>query len=254
MENTQLLPISVCILTKNEESNLARTLPPLENRFEQVLVFDSGSTDKTIAMCRDSGAEVHSVQWEGFGTTRRKIFEAASQPWILWLDADEVLTESLIEEIADLFQDGAAEKKAYSINRMVNFDGRWIKHGEWFPDWVMRLFPADSWQMVELDVHESVKVSCPKDKLNGLIEHYSFKDWADLEARSEKYARLWAKQRAAIKPMKTSGLMISMRAGWRLVKGYLLRLGFLDGSYGWKIATSRAREVKMKYRFWKELG
>lgn len=252
MESSQL-PISVCILTKNEESNLARTLPPLKNRFQEILVFDSGSTDRTIEMCRDFGAEVHNVEWEGFGTTRRKLFETASQPWVLWLDADEVMSLPLLNEINDLFANGEPKKIAYLINRMVNFDGKWIKHGEWFPDWVLRLFPADCWKMLELDVHESVKVSCPMGKLTGIIEHYSFKDWADLEARSEKYAHLWAKQRAN-QTMNISALMVLMRAGWRLVKGFLLRLGFLDGLHGWKIALSRAREVKMKYKFWKELN
>ena len=162
------LPISVCILTLNEEENLVRTLPPLK-RFAEVLVFDSGSTDRSVQMCREAGAVIHEVPWEGFGTTRRKLFEAASQPWILWLDADEVITDELLDEISQLFANGEPGKKAYSINRMVYFEGKWIRHGEWFPDWVMRLFPADCWEMIELDVHESVKVSCPTGRLHQLI-------------------------------------------------------------------------------------
>ena len=183
------LPISVCILTLNEEENLLRTLAPLKGRFAEILVFDSGSTDRSIEMCEEAGATVHEVEWQGFGTTRRKLFEQASQPWILWLDADEVITEALFAEISDLFA-SQPEKKAYAINRMVFFEDKWIRHGEWFPDWVMRLYPSDSWEMVELDVHESVKVSCPTDQLQGLIEHYSFRDWEDLEKRSEKICKI----------------------------------------------------------------
>ncbi|MDF1755935.1 MAG: glycosyltransferase family 2 protein, partial [Verrucomicrobiales bacterium] len=246
---SQKLPISVCILTKNEEENLVRTLPPLD-RFAEILVFDSGSTDRSIEMCQEAGAVIHEVEWEGFGTTRRKLFEAASQPWILWLDADEVITAPLLEEITDLFQ-SPPEKIAYSINRIVYFEGKWIRHGEWFPDWVMRLFPADSWEMIELDVHESVKISCPKAKLNGLIEHYSFRDWEDLEKRSEKYAALWAGQRSRTQKKPPSNLSIAARSWVRFLKGYLLKRGFLDGTHGFKIAKSRAAEVRLKYGLWK---
>lgn len=249
---TKSLPISVCILTLNEEDNLPKTLAPL-CPFAEILVFDSGSTDRSIEMCKDAGAVVHEVQWEGFGTTRRKLFEKASQPWVLWLDADEVLTDALVEEIANLFQNGVEpQKKAFEINRMVYFEGKWIRNGEWFPDWVMRLFPADCWEMIELDVHESVKVSCPTDRLENLIEHYSFKDWDDLEKRSEKYAGLWAKQRSKSGKTPPSSLAISARAAMRFVKGFILKKGFLDGSHGFKIAVSRANEVKTKYRLWQQ--
>lgn len=253
MENDDTLPISVCILTKNEEVNLAKTLPPLANHFAEIVIFDSGSTDRTVEMCRTAGATVHDVEWQGFGTTRRKLFEAAKQPWILWLDADEVIRPDLIEEIHQLFADSKEpEKYAYWINRMVYFEDKWIRHGEWFPDWVMRLFPADCWKMIELDVHESVEVSCPEAKLKGLIEHYSFRDWQDLEDRSERYAKLWATQRANnTDKSPPSDLAIWARSWGRLFKGYLLKAGFLDGSHGWKIALSRAREVRMKYQFWK---
>ena len=258
---SQLLPISVCILTLNEEENLVRTLPPLKDRFAEVLIFDSGSTDHSIEMCREIGAVIHQVKWEGFGTTRRKLFEAASQQWILWLDADEVLTEELLDEISQLFADqnnNEPEKIAYQINRIVFFEGKWIRHGEWFPDWVMRLFPADSWEMIELDVHESVKVSCPTGKLQNLIEHYSFKDWEDLEKRSEKYAKLWAQQRVsgrnAIQKKPPSPVAVLFRSWGRIFKGVILKKGLLDGSHGIKIALSRANEVRMKYQFWRELS
>ncbi len=246
------LPISVCILTLNEEENLKRTLPPLK-RFAEVLVFDSGSSDRTIEMCREAGAIVHHVEWEGFGVTRRKLFEKASQSWILWLDADEVITEPLLEEITNLFR-SEPKKKAYEINRKVYMEGKWISHGEWFPDWVMRLFPADCWKMIELDVHESVQISCTSDRLRNLIEHYSFRDWEDLEKRSQKYAKLWAGQKSRTSKSPPSVPMITARAWVRFLKGYIFKKGFLDGNHGFRIAKSRANEVKMKYMFWRELA
>ena len=85
------LPVTACLLVKNEADRLARVLPAL-NLFKEVLVFDSGSEDDSVRMCRDAGARVEEVPWEGFGATRRKLFSAASSPWIFWIDADEVLT------------------------------------------------------------------------------------------------------------------------------------------------------------------
>ncbi len=248
---SQKLPVSVCLLTLNEEENLPRTLAKLD-RFAELLVFDSGSTDETVTICREAGARVCPTRWEGFGKTRRKLFEAASQPWILWLDADEVLTDELLAEISALFR-GQPEKRAYYINRIVRFDGRWIRHGEWFPDRVLRLFPADCWEMIELDVHESIRVDCPTSHLRHLMEHHSFRDWEDLEERSEHYARLWAGQR--VRSGRRPGIpLVSHARSWgRFFKGYLLKLGCLDGFTGLRIALSRAREVRMKYRFWREL-
>tara|TARA_Y100001934_G_C12339631_1_gene769481 strand:+ start:641 stop:1393 length:753 start_codon:yes stop_codon:yes gene_type:complete len=241
------LPVTACILVKNEADRLPRILPSLDI-FEEILVFDSGSEDQSVQMCLDAGARVEEVQWEGFGATRKKLFSAASSPWIFWIDADEVVTADLARELMDLFAGSEPEKRGYEVNRIVRFDGRWIRHGEWFPDWNLRLFRADSWSMEELAVHERVDLQGGKpDRLDGLLEHHTYRSWDDLRARSERYAALWAEQQSAAgrRPFFLEGVM---RACWKLFRAFVLRGGFMDGILGFKIAFANAFEVYLKYQ------
>ena len=129
---------TACILTKNEEDNLPKCLAPLRD-FEEIIVYDSGSTDKTVEVAQKFGATVIEGAWEGFGATRKKLFEAANQPWILWIDADEVAGEDLIGEIRNCVE---ADPKAdgYRINRISWIGGKRFRHGNWYPDWNLRLF------------------------------------------------------------------------------------------------------------------
>lgn len=242
------LPVTACLLVKNEADRLARALPPL-NLFEEVLVFDSGSEDESIRMCRDAGARVEEVPWEGFGATRRKLFSAASSKWIFWIDADEVLTPELSAELRELFAEGDPSATGYEINRIVRFEDRWIRHGEWSPDWNLRLFRADSWSMEEVAVHERVNLKGGKaGRLEGLLEHHTYRSWDDFRSRSERYALLWAEEKMASghRPFLFEGWM---RAAWKLFRAIFLRAGFLDGQLGVRIAWANACEVYLKYRW-----
>ena len=252
MSKKQLkLPISVCILVKNEESNLINSLPAL-SIFKEVLVYDSGSTDKSLEICEQFGAKVISGEWLGFSESRKKLFSEASQPWIFWLDADEVLTSELASELKSVFS-SEIKCQGFEINRMVFFLGKKIRHGEWFPDWNLRIFRADSWRMDDRDVHESVNLRGSRLRLSGLLEHYSYQDWNDRAQRMEHYSNLWAqmKQEQGSKTFSGEG---SIRALWRFFRAYILKFGFLDGLIGFKIAISVASEVALKYKKLHQLG
>lgn len=236
------MPISVCMLVLNEADRLVRSLSPL-GIFEEVLVLDSGSTDGSQKLCREAGAQVLEQAWKGFGETRKRLFEEAEQPWILWIDADEVVTETLAAELHALFEKGPS-CAAYEVNRMVCFEGQWVRHGEWFPDWNVRLFRREAWEMLPRAVHEAVKINGRVGHLQGLLEHHSYRDWDDQRRRSERYARLWAEQNAGRKIGPLAG---PSRALWRFFKGYVLKRGFLDGRLGFRIAVANAREVARKY-------
>ena len=244
------LPISVCILVLNEEDRLQRALPPLK-AFADIVVLDSGSTDQSIAMCETAGATVYKEAWEGFGPTRIKLFKKATQPWILWLDADEVVTPELVDELRSLFK---AEPNAdgYEINRIVYFEKRWIRHGDWFPDWNIRLFRANAWEMEPRAVHESLKLKGSCERLKGLLEHHSYRDWNDQRKRSKRYAMLWAKEHVQSK--QASRCDPITHAFYRFRKGLLFKKGFMDGIMGWKIAKANAHEVYLKYRYLRELN
>ena len=252
MSEKQLkLPISVCILVKNEESNLINSLPAL-SIFKEVLVYDSGSTDKSLEICEQFGAKVISGEWLGFSESRKKLFAEASQPWTFWLDADEVLTTELASELNTIFSN-EIKCQGFEINRLVCFYGSWIRHGEWFPDWNLRIFRSDSWRMDDRDVHESVNLRGSSVRLSGLLEHYSYQDWNDRAQRMEHYSNLWAqmKQEQGSKTFSGEG---SIRALWRFFRAYILKFGFLDGLIGFKIAISVASEVALKYKKLHQLG
>jgi len=239
------LPISVCILVKNEEENLRRSLPHL-SIFEEVLVYDSGSTDKSIEICKSFGTKVIRGEWLGFPKSRKKLFSLASQPWIFWLDADEVVTQNLSEELKVLFaQDIQAD--GFEINRMVFFLGKWIRHGEWFPDWNLRIFKSKDWQIVDQEVHESVHIPGKMIRLKAVLEHHSYRDWDDRRTRVEQYSNLWAKMKSSNGQTVAFGEEY-LRASWRFFRAFCLKGGFLDGLFGLKIAISIASEVILKYK------
>ena len=239
------MPISVCILVKNEEENLINSLPPL-SIFEEILVYDSGSTDQSTEICQNYGAKIIRGEWHGFSESRKKLFSQATMPWIFWLDADEVLTKELAEELKAEFSRGV-QASGFEINRMVFFQGKCIKHGEWFPDWNIRIFNSKEWQISGHEVHESVSVTGTVIRLNSLLEHHSYKNWEDRQARIEKYSDLWANMKLSDNRKVIYGEEY-LRAGWRLLRALILKGGFLDGLIGFKIAISIASETKLKYK------
>lgn len=232
------------MLVLNEADRLPRSLAPLK-AFAEVVILDSGSTDGSLDICARHGAVIHRGEWEGFGVMRRRLFDLASQPWIFWLDADEVVTNELLTELERINWD-APLFDAFEVNRIVRFEDRWIRHGDWFPDWNLRIFRRDGWSMEPRSVHESVNVTGSRGRIQGLLEHHTYRDWNDLARRSRRYARLWADEMAG-KGKRVSPLSPHAHAAWRLFRGFVLKRGFLDGILGWRIALANAREVFWKY-------
>lgn len=246
MNNSKKLPISVCILVKNEEHNLVNSLPPL-SIFKEILVYDSGSTDSSIELCKKYNAKIIKGEWLGFSQSRKKLFSQAVQPWIFWLDADEVVTPELVEELKVKFSRDI-QVSGFEINRMVFFLGKWIKHGEWYPDWNIRIFRSNNWEILDREVHESVHIRGKVTRLSSLLEHHSYKNWDDRKARVDKYSELWANMRMTDELRNLTYGEEYLRAGWRFFRSYFIKLGFMDGLIGLKIAISIAREVTIKYK------
>lgn len=246
---------SACILTLNEEDNLPRCLAQLTD-FEEVLVLDSGSTDRTVEIAKKAGARVLEQPWEGFGATRKKLFTEATQPWIFWIDADELATPELIGEIRNCVDDDP-KTDGYQINRITWIGRKRFRHGNWYPDWNLRFFRRIAWTMEERDVHESVKVPGVIGRFLSRMEHYSYRNWEERHTRSQRYAKLWASQ----------AFRDGRRATWfdqvghsfaSFLKGFVFKLGFLDGISGLRLALSNASEVADKYRrlrrAWEKFG
>lgn len=250
--NQHLLPISVCILCKNEEDRLEACLNALEG-FAEIIVMDTGSTDRSLEVIRRySNVTLVEEAWQGFAASRRSIFKKATQPWILWLDADEVVTPELRLEMQELFKSDPT-CDAFEINRIVYFENQWIKHGLWFPDWNLRLFRQGKWTMPEREVHESICVDGEKKRLKNLLWHYTYRNWDDQKARSLKYATLWAKQKEKEGKVVETHQAIT-HSCWTFFRAYVIKKGFLDGILGFKIACAVAQEVYQKYSLLHELN
>jgi len=243
---TPSLPITVCMMCLNEASRLPISLERI-NEFAEWIVLDTGSSDDTVEIARRHGATVRSITWAGFSETRRAHFLMATQPWILWLDADEVITAELVAELRALFQgDTPPPHAAYRINRIMHFEGQWIRFGDWYPDRVLRLFRADAWSISPRSVHESVEISGSIGRLRHELPHYSYRSWRDREERIVNYARLWARQEAS-QGRSCNSWEPAARAGWRFIRNYLIKGGIRGGRLGLRIALSCGRETWLKY-------
>ena len=181
-----------------------------------------------------------------FSETRKKLFTQASQPWIFWLDADEVITPELDKELKGInFESSTCE--GFEVNRKVFFENQWITHGEWFPDWNIRIFRFNSWKMESRDVHEGIILKGTSKRLNGLLEHHSYRDWNDRNLRMEKYSELWAQMKLKRRSQNLYG-----RGDFACNLAFLSKLhhkvGFLDGILGLKVSISIAKEVNLKYK------
>lgn len=239
--------ITAVIITKNEERNIGRCLASLQGVADEIIVLDSHSTDQTESICNQHAVRFIRQDWLGYSATKNLGNSLASHPYILSLDADEALSEDLTASILVLKPnlDGA-----YSFNRLAFYCGRPIRHGGWYPDEKIRLFPKGGAEWKGDFVHEELVPAngLTLGKLNGDLLHFTYYSTEEHIHRAKKYASL------AADAMRTKGkgrLGLALKAvfspGWRFFSMYLLKLGFLDGKSGWDIARITAKEVWWKY-------
>ena len=248
------MKISFCLITLNEEENLPRCLRSCAGLADEIIVLDSGSTDGTGRIARKFGARWQRQDWLGYVGQKNKVLSLARNPWVFSLDADEELSAELRDEIK-LFRriEPATDRGGFSMRRCVFYEGKWIRHGDWYPDRLVRLFRRDRARFVGGKVHERLEVDGRIVSLHGELYHYSFKDAADHWARCEKYARLWAETQH--EAGQNAGPLASYgHAAFRWLRGYIFRRGFLDGRQGWRIARFCAREVFLKHRLLREMS
>jgi len=245
--------ISFCLITFNEEENLPRCLSSCADLADEIVVLDSGSTDGTAKVARRFGAAFAHQDWLGYVGQKNKVLTLARHPWVFSLDADEELSAELRDEIR-LFKrvEPAGDRVGFSVPRCVFYEGRWIRHGDWYPDRLVRLFRREHGSFAGGKVHERLVIEGRIVALHGELYHYSFKDSADHWARCQKYARLWAESQREAGQTGSIGAPY-FHAAFRWLRGYVLRRGFLDGPPGWRIAIMSARETFLKYRLLREV-
>lgn len=247
------MKITLAIIAFNEEKNLPRCLASAATVADEILVLDSGSKDRTVETAKEYGARVEHQPWLGYVGQKNQLLQRANHPWILSLDADEALSPELLATLQQIKKtEPPADLSGYSMPRCVCYEGRWIRHGDWYPDRLTRLFRKDRAEFAGGKVHERLEISGTIYPLHEEIYHYSFADAQDHWNRCVKYAHLWAE--SAHEQGKRGGTFRgAARGSYRFFRAFVLKRGFLEGGLGLRIARFSAREVFLKYKLLGEM-
>src|ERR1035437_3038265 len=219
---------SVVIITKNAATQIAACLDSASFA-DEMLVVDSASSDGTAELAAQRGARVVQQEWLGFGRQKQFAVEAARHDWVLCLDADERVSEPLRAGILAALAAPAAQ--AYAMPRCNRFMGRWLRHGEGYPDWSLRLFDRRHARWSDDPVHEKVLTDAPVARIKGDLLHDSAETLNTYLAKQNRYTGMQAE--ALFKAGERAGVVqLLLSPALRFVKFYFLRLGFLDGTAG----------------------
>ncbi len=238
------MKISATIITYNEERNIARALESLRCA-DEVVVVDSGSSDRTVEIAEKLGARVIDSPWPGYAKQKNLAAERAANDWILSIDADESLSEALEAEIWRLKKNGP-DCDAYTMPRLARYLGRWIHHSGWYPDRKVRLYDRRKAEWVGDYVHESVRVTGKVGHLDANLLHFTCESLSEHLKTMDRYTTLAAEQLLASKQSVTWGRLI-FEPPWTFFRTYFLKLGFLDGVEGLAIANMAAVYNFVKY-------
>jgi glycosyltransferase involved in cell wall biosynthesis len=236
--------ISAILITLNEEKNLGECLESVAFCSEKI-VIDGGSTDRTVEIAYQYHCHVITqTKWYGFGLQKQMALDAASSEWVLSIDADERITPALAQEIQQAIRSGQAD--GYFIKRQSQFLGKWMRHGGWYPDRVLRLAKRESARFDPIPIHEKMLVSGPIAELNHPMLHYSYRSVEDVLTKQKTYALAGAAKKSGAGV--SGGVAIALlRSGWTFVRLYGVQLGFLDGRQGLVAALAKSQETFWKY-------
>jgi glycosyltransferase involved in cell wall biosynthesis len=239
--------LSVTIITYNEEANVRRTLESIKWA-DEIVVVDSGSTDRTSEICREYTGRVFHQDWLGFARQKNFAIDKTEGDWILSLDADEPIEPALADEIRGIIS-SPGSFDGYRIPRKTFFLGKQIKHGGWYPDYNLRLFRRGKGRFEERAVHEAIRVSGSVGKTLHAIEHYAYHDLASYLTSINKYSSLAVDVMGekGISKLKASWMNILFRPVFTFVLKYIFRLGFLDGKHGLVLNLFHSYYVFAKY-------
>jgi len=240
--------LSVIIITLNEESNIARAIKSASFA-DQIIVVDSHSTDQTTAIAKQMGAEVFSEAFRGYGQQKNYAVSKCSHQWIFWLDADEEVDSQLAQSINKAIQ--SDDSNFYSLNRKTQFVDKWIQHGGWYPDHIIRLFKKSQGRFSEPQVHEKIVDLNDRQpsskKLEGHLLHYSFPTIQSQILTNSKYAALGAKHLLEKMPHGPSMFSLYIKPIGKFLECFFWKRGFLDGIHGFIIAINSAHGMFQKY-------
>lgn len=237
--------LSVITLAYNEEHNIAECLASVRWA-DEIIVVDSGSTDRTVELARQYTDRVLTVEWKGYGATKNLALQHARGEWILWLDADERVPDELACEMREAIRSNDGTIAGYSMPRRAYFLGRWIKHCGWYPGRVTRLFRKSKARFTESNVHEQVVVDGAIAELKHDLLHYTDPNLHHYFQKFNRYTTLAAADLQAA-GKKFSLFDILVRPAFLFFKMYVLKRGFLDGMQGFILCVVSSAYVFTKY-------
>ena len=241
-----MIKLSVVIITFNEEKNIERCIRSLKGISDEVIVVDSFSTDATEKICIDLGAKFFKHAFAGYIEQKNYAATLTSFDHILSVDADEVVSDRLRDSILAVKKDW--KHSSYSMNRLSNYCGHWIKHGGWYPDRKTRLFEKGKGKWGGYNPHDKYLPENPNDSelLKGDLLHYSYYSIEGHIAQVNKFSGIGAHS-AFIAGKRSNYFKIIFKPAFKFFRDYILRAGFLDGYYGYVISRISSHETFLKY-------
>lgn len=238
-----MFPVSVVIVTKDEEKNIEDALKSAADA-KEIIIVDSFSADRTVEVSRLYTNKIFQHPWQGYSRQKQQAVDYAEGPWVLILDADERLTPELKKEIFEAIK--SSDCAGFYIPRKNFFLGKWIRHSGWWPDHTLRLFRKDKAFLEDREVHEKVIVNGPAGYLKSPLEHYTYRTISDFLKKMDNYSTLAAKE--VLKTSAAPGILyIVIKPFFTFFKMLVLRLGFLDGAHGLVLAVLYSYYTFLKY-------
>ncbi|OGW39867.1 MAG: glycosyl transferase [Nitrospirae bacterium RBG_13_39_12] len=239
-----MIPVSVVIVTKNEEKNIREALQSIRDMAE-IIIVDAFSSDNTLGISREYTDKIYQAEWQGYAKQKQMAIEHAKGPWVFVLDSDERFTESLRQEISDVVKNNGIYSGFY-VPRKNFFLGKWIRHGGWWPDYTLRLFIKDKAFMEDRKVHEKVVVNGKVGHLKNPLEHYTYRNVSDYIKKMDLYSSLSAEE---LKEKGASPRIIKMVVHplSTFLKMFFLRRGFMDGVHGLILSILYSCYTFLKY-------
>ncbi|MBI5360904.1 MAG: glycosyltransferase family 2 protein [Planctomycetes bacterium] len=243
--------VSVCIVTFNEEANIGRCLESVKWA-EEIIVVDSFSTDKTVEIAGQFNARVTQRAWPGHIEQKTYALSLAKNEWVLCLDADEVVTDSLKDEMFRRLEQDAGKVDGYCVKRHTFYLNRWINHGGWYPDYKLRLFKKSKGYIAGVNPHDRYFINGAAVRLNGDMIHYTYRDIAHQLRTIDSFSNISAEQ--LMKQGRKSALIpMIVKPPLKFLETYVYKLGFMDGMAGLIISVLTSYYVFLKYaKLWEK--
>ncbi|MGO9015040.1 MAG: glycosyltransferase family 2 protein [Dissulfurispiraceae bacterium] len=243
-------PLSVVIVTKDEERNIEAALKSVSG-FSEIIIIDDFSSDSTISIARRYTDNIFQIRWQGYARQKQSGIDKASMPWVLVLDADERVTEELAGEIRTAIE--SSVNNAFYIPRKNFFLGRWIRHGGWWPDYTLRLFRKESAHVEQREVHEKIVADGKTAYCKNPMEHYTYRKISDYIKKMDVYSTLAATELHQ-KGGSARFYQLVLKPPVTFLRMFLLQQGFRDGFHGFVLAVLYSFYTFLKYlKLW-EIG